>query len=871
MLTLIVSCGVLFVNTVLSVQPPIHRKINNLSPYVDPPVPGKLDAQFPVIFEPLKHIILSRSTYKVITFLDLEPIKDYMDKYERYLELLTHSVYEASHETRIRHLETVFEANHEETPRVHSPQLTFREFVGEVNQTPEDPIPWEKDGKGDLGRNPCPAVHKCRKIPPPQSRHQCIRQKILLCMYRRQFDRIRSLIEQVWSNFKHMKAKFLGIMVQLDKEWQTEYHDEGPSGVAPLSRVEREVLEAAGTLATSMFREENYNRTRSKQSVVALLVAGITAVATWSSIRGIKEKINQLQEQNIIQEKKIGVLGKFLNLTMERVRVHDEKLYRIEVQLVQLQDGITQLATIQSYTIGMNNIIQNFQFSLTQTTIGLLGLKADLNEMLEYLRTMGHHRVNPVVIPLEQLRFLLNKVKEEMKSNPRLELPYDPTMGLMRYYEVMRIVPVLVNYTLVIELTIPISDTSLQLNLFQVHSLPIYDPEHGVQTRYQLEGTYFAVERTGMYVALPKITDVSLCLATELGVCTLNQALYPVKNLKWCIYALFVQNREHVDRYCKLDISRATQDTAMYLGGYQWAVAALQPVMMQLRCVQQTSAVDICLPLQIITVPDGCEGYSVSFWIPAKNDIASTVHLPGRDVYFLKFNYAFQPPDELLGPWVYHPFELMPFEEAAEGIERLIELPPLPWEILNKKLPYFKLYKIGPSPLFLIGITALVLGIIVAIFMVILWCKTRKEKKVFEMLKGLHKGKPDLTKIKPLIGVIMGRTVESTPESGPSQETGVKLPNKIKSGHKRRSNLPLPMAPPKPMGQRPVEGRNEESSIVIYQPPYGPPPPIPSARTNIDDVLTQDQKRRYLSYVKRKARENESDTSYSSDVFREPT
>ena len=100
--------------------------------------------------------------------------------------------------------------------------------------------------------------------------------------------------------------------------------------------------------------------------------------------------------------------------------------------------------------------------------------------MLEYLRTMGHHRVNPVVIPPEQLRFLLNKVKEEMKSNPRLELPYDPTTGLMKYYEVMRIVPVLVNYTLVIELTIPISD-----------SLPIYDPEHGVQTRYQLEGTYF--------------------------------------------------------------------------------------------------------------------------------------------------------------------------------------------------------------------------------------------------------------------------------------------------------------------------------------------------------------------------------------------
>ena len=59
-------------------------------------------------------------------------------------------------------------------------------------------------------------------------------------MYKRQFDRIKSLIEQVWSNFKHIKARFLGIMVQLDKEWQTEYHDDGPGGAAPVSRIERE-------------------------------------------------------------------------------------------------------------------------------------------------------------------------------------------------------------------------------------------------------------------------------------------------------------------------------------------------------------------------------------------------------------------------------------------------------------------------------------------------------------------------------------------------------------------------------------------------------------------------------------------------------
>ena len=125
------------------------------------------------------------------------------------------------------------------------------------------------------------------------------------------------------------------------------------------------------------------------------------------------------------------------------------------------------------------------------------------------------------------------------------------------------------------------------------------------------------------------------------------------------------------------------------------------------------------------------------------------------------------------------------------------------------------------------------------------------------MLKGIHKGKPDLAKIKPLIDVIMGRTTEPTPELCSDQETGVRLPTKIKSGHKKRPNLPLPTVPPKVEEHSPSKKINEESSIVIYRPPYGPPSPIPSVRSNIDNVLTQTQKRRYLSYVKRKTRENE--------------
>ena len=56
---------------------------------------------------------------------------------------------------------------------------------------------------------------------------------------------------------------------------------------------------------------------------------------------------------------------------------------------------------------------------------------------------------------------------------------------------------------LVILLTIPILDTTLELNIYQVHNLPAIPPGHQLAATYQLEGEYFAVSKHGVYVALP--------------------------------------------------------------------------------------------------------------------------------------------------------------------------------------------------------------------------------------------------------------------------------------------------------------------------------------------------------------------------------
>ena len=36
----------------------------------------------------------------------------------------------------------------------------------------------------------------------------------------------------------------------------------------------------------------------------------------------------------------------------------------------------------------------------------------------------------------------------------------------------------------------------------------------------------------------------------------MDQALYPVKAIKWCVYALFIKDEERVKEYCKYTISK---------------------------------------------------------------------------------------------------------------------------------------------------------------------------------------------------------------------------------------------------------------------------------------------------------------------------
>ena len=176
---------------------------------------------------------------------------------------------------------------------------------------------------------------------------------------------------------------------------------------------------------------------------------------------------------------------------------------RLEVGLLQLRNLLINLSYDFDYSVFINHLLRNAQTAVHRLMIGLIAAQYNVDHILEYLRAMAMHQCSPVLISPPALRTLLRKVKDRITANPRLKLPYHINQDIWKFYDVLKVTPVVLDRLLVILLTIPLMDLSLVMNLYRVHNLPLTAPDLHMTATYDLEGEYLAIGKKGMYVAIP--------------------------------------------------------------------------------------------------------------------------------------------------------------------------------------------------------------------------------------------------------------------------------------------------------------------------------------------------------------------------------
>ena len=364
------------------------------------------------------------------------------------------------------------------------------------------------------------------------------------------------------------------------------------------------------------------------------------------------------------------------------------------------------------------NLLHFFQNKLYRVCTSLYALQSDTESLFEYMKALASQELNPMIIPPDILKNILHRIETDIKSQARLKLCENLETNIWSYYGTIKLIPIVLEDYLMLILTVPLVDQSLHMNLYKVYNLPMLHPGLHVHGQYEIENSYLATVMDGMFITLPTALDVKLCLVTNGHLCMFKQALYPVEQTNWCIYALFINDEALIRRNSILKTINRTTNLAYSLDGYLWAISALATEKLQIICVMETNVIIIKPPLQIVDIGNGCEAYSASIYIPATSELTTTLQLVTQSQFFLDYNFNYTNMSNFL-IWHKTNFATLTTDEIKTLKAKMLKLPTMSMDIFNKVLGNIdKNYPFSMSPklilalLILTGLCTIIIGIL---------------------------------------------------------------------------------------------------------------------------------------------------------------
>ena len=433
-MALLMLLGCLMCNVLLawaSLQQPYLSKTLSSPP---PKNPNKW--MHSIIFEPQPQIQLTRSLYKVTSFLDFQPFLQGFQNVKNYLDQLWTDI---------------------QDPFYH--QYLFIP----IQHIPIDPT-----------INNSHIATLCVQCP-------------YECQAKLKFEKFKWEIHYIIQIFHAIYRKFLVAIDHLD------YHpSQTPTNASRLKRsvmydtygyyhTPTKMLTPSEENFLNAFMEALYkinpslhkNLSHMKRVGIFTWILGWGVYSNTRNIAKIKENLHTLQKQNQLQDKQIKQLAKFLNLTMHQVDRHSEMLYELDTKMTIMNKTIQQVMWSIDVMRYESALMHFFQNKLYRVYSSLYALQSDTDSLFEYMRALASQELNPMIIPPDILKDVLHKIEADIKSHARLKLCEDPESNIRSYYGTIKLTPIVLEDCLMLILTVPLVDQSLQMNLYKIYNLPM--------------------------------------------------------------------------------------------------------------------------------------------------------------------------------------------------------------------------------------------------------------------------------------------------------------------------------------------------------------------------------------------------------------
>ena len=161
---------------------------------------------------------------------------------------------------------------------------------------------------------------------------------------------------------------------------------------------------------------------------------------------------------------------------MHQVSRHSEMLYEMDTKMFIMNKTLQDIMWSIDFLPYESDVIHYIQSRIFRVHTSLYALRGDVDSLYEYMRALASQELNPMIIPPDILKKILHKILEDIKSNARLKLCEDPETNIWSYYGTVKLTPIVLQDYLMLILTVPLVDQSLQMNMYKVHNLPMLHP-----------------------------------------------------------------------------------------------------------------------------------------------------------------------------------------------------------------------------------------------------------------------------------------------------------------------------------------------------------------------------------------------------------
>ena len=96
----------------------------------------------------------------------------------------------------------------------------------------------------------------------------------------------------------------------------------------------------------------------------------------------------------------------------------------------------------------------------------------------------------------------------------------------------------------------------------------------------------------------------------------MNSGLYHVDTNQWCVAAMFFNDNDKINKYCRVAVNNITGPQAIYLDQGYWTVSIETPTQMENKCEDHSHVKTLQPPIKLIKLQPTCSAFSSDIKLP---------------------------------------------------------------------------------------------------------------------------------------------------------------------------------------------------------------------------------------------------------------